>query len=173
MIIDKKGKIFGKVNILDVIIVLIIVCFLALGAVKLFSGVLGGFGAGTVLEAEVLYTVEVTKQSEDYFEKINVGDRVYQVDSDEPIGEVIECSTLPSRYLTENKQSLSYELTEVEGKYDGHIKIKSNLKFENPDFLLDKKSIKIGSDVELVTRGATLKGYVIDIEYDEELVEGK
>lgn len=172
MIIDKNGKIFGKVNLLDVIIVLIVAACLAFGAIKLFSGILGGSASG-VSQAEVTYTLEVTKRNEDYFEKINEGDMVYTKESDKPCGEIVGIEVVPSRYLTENKHNLSYELTEIEDRFDGRIKIKANLKFENPDFMLEKKSVKIGSDLELLTKGATLRGYVIGIEYDEELMEGK
>ena len=54
-VIDKKGKLFGKLNIIDLLAILLIVAVLALIGYKLTSNSGGLAGAGQ----KVVYTVEV------------------------------------------------------------------------------------------------------------------
>ncbi len=66
-IIDKKGKLFGKLNIIDLIAIILIVAVLALIGYKLLdngSGSLGGEGK------PVVYTVEVKGVDADVYEFI-------------------------------------------------------------------------------------------------------
>ena len=172
MIMDKKGRLFGKINLLDALIVLIVICFLAVGAVKMFSGVLSGkIGKSDGVETEIVYTIEITRETPEFFDKIKPGDAVFRSSSDESVGEIVACDVKPARYLTENKLDLTYEMTEVEGRCDGYITVKSKVNFEYPDFVIEEEKIKIGEMIRRDTREASIKGYVVALEYDEKLVE--
>lgn len=170
MIIDKKGKLFGKINILDVLIVLVILLFIILGATKLFSGILGSKISSNTIE--VLYTVEVTKKDADFFESIREGDVVFKKNTKEIGGEVVSCEIKPAKYTTANLNRLTYELTEAENKFDGYITIKTLADVKYPDMLVGGDEIKIGKSYDLRTENTVLNGYITSIEYDKEKMGG-
>ena len=170
MIIDKKGKLFGKINILDILIALVILIFILLGAMKLFSGVLGSKGSANTIE--VLYTVEVTKKDVDFFESIKEGDVVFKKNTKEIGGEVVSCEVKPAKYTTANLNRLTYELTEAENKFDGYITIKTTAEVSYPDMLVGGDEIKIGKSYDLRTENTVLNGYITSIEYDKEKMGG-
>ena len=178
MLIDKKGRLFGKINLLDALIVLILVVAILLCAVVGFTGGPGFLKGGSDSEeegikTEILYTVEIPKEEAEYFEKIKVGDEIFNPTTDEVIGEIVECDIRPAKYMTENKADLRYEMVEVEGRYDGYIKIKSEATFDYPDFKMEKESIKIGTFVKRETNLIAMEGHIVDIEYDESLIGGE
>ncbi len=170
MIIDKNGKLFGKINILDILIMLIILLFIALGATKFFSGLLGSkVGTNTI---DVLYTVEVTKKDAEFFESIKEGDAVFKKNTKEIGGEVVSCEIKPAKYITANLNKLSYEVTEAENKFDGYITVKATADVSYPDMLIGGDEIKIGKSYDLRTENTVLNGYITSIEYDKEKMGG-
>lgn len=170
MIIDKKGKLFGKVNILDILIVLVVLLFIGFGAIKLFSGVLGGTGSSNTIE--VLYTIEVTKKDADFFESIKEGDVVFKKNTKEIGGEVVSCEIKPAKYTTANLTKPSYEITEAENKFDGFITVKATADVTYPDMLVGGDEIKIGKRYDLRTENTVLNGYITSMEYDKEVMGG-
>lgn len=181
MIIDKKGRLFGKFNLLDALIALVaaaLLLFLLFGFVKgAFSSVLGKTAneegeTEEGVKTKIVYTVEITKEKKEFFDKIKVGDKIYDPVTEKVLGEIVVCDVKTARYLTENKVDLKYEMTEVEGRYDGKIKIKADAMFNYPDFSVGGEAIKIGSFVTRETNEVAMSGHVIDLEYDEKLVEG-
>ena len=90
-VIDKKGKLFGKLNIIDLLAILLIVAVLALIGYKLTSNSGGLAGAGQ----KVIYTVEVK----------NVDAAVY---------ESLQKEALPSQ-LTAANEMLDAYVTDIQG----------------------------------------------------------
>ena len=66
-IIDKKGKLFGKLNIIDLIAIVLILAVLALIAYKLLDGKSGGLSSGG---QSIVYTVEVKGVEPEVYENI-------------------------------------------------------------------------------------------------------
>jgi hypothetical protein len=90
-VIDNKGKLFGKLNIIDLLAILLIVAVLALVGYKLTSNSDSGLaGSGQ----KVVYTVEVK----------NVDPAVY---------ESLQKETLPSQ-LTASKEMLDAYVTDIQ-----------------------------------------------------------
>lgn len=59
-VIDEKGKLFGKLNIIDLVVIVLIIAAVAVVGVKL----LGGSGGIASTETKLTYTVRVTAQNE-------------------------------------------------------------------------------------------------------------
>lgn len=171
MIIDKKGKLFGRINILDILIVLILIVAVYFAGAGFLSRISGG--KVTVKNTmEVIYTVEVTKQTSEYFDKISPGNIVFHTNSKEPGGTVIECQLKPAVYEVENKENMTFENAEVDGMYDGYIKIKATADVNYPDLTLDSEAIKIGKFVSYRTESVIMKGHITAIEYDHDELRG-
>lgn len=65
-VIDEKGKLFGKLNIIDLLVIVLIIAVVALLGVKL----LGGNESFVTTSAKLTYTVRVTAQEENLIDGI-------------------------------------------------------------------------------------------------------
>lgn len=83
--IDKNGKLFGKINIIDLLIILIVIAALIFAATKLFTPAEKGEEAGT---SKVVITYKATDAPTGAGEAINVGDPVYEDTTNVQLGTV-------------------------------------------------------------------------------------
>ncbi len=166
MFIDDKGRLFGKLNLLDLIIVLIIIAVLAFGGWYFARG-----GAGSAETLTVDYTVEVLQKDPEYFDYIIEGEKVVDGVTKQPVGEIVSFETQTSRYLTQNNETLSLGYEEIEGKLDGHIVIRLDAEVAYPDLKSGDEKIKIGKQVAYRSESAAIKGYIIGMDYDNEKLE--
>ena len=104
MFIDEKGKIFGKVNLLDLIIILVIILAVMFGGYYFISHK-GADGS----KLTILYTVEVTKKDEAYFSHIIEGENVVDGKTKQPMGRIVSYEKMPARILTQNNETMSLE----------------------------------------------------------------
>ena len=118
-ITDSKGRLFGKVNIVDLIIVVCIVV-LALG-VFLKNGKLDGkMTTDTVIE----YTMKVSsirKASVEALEKNYEG--LTEIESNRELGDIIDIKKSPAKELTQLADG-SYKQTELPDRYDVLITVR-------------------------------------------------
>lgn len=163
MIMDDKGRLFGKLNLLDFVIILIIIGLLAFGGVY-FSRNKNADNS----YLKVRYTVEVTSKDLDYFNHIVTGEKVEDGKTKEKMGKVVSYEKKPAKVFVENKNAKKIESAQVEGKYDGYIVIELDAGVEYPDILSGSETIKIGKAVTYRSESAAITGYIVNIDYDEE-----
>ncbi len=161
MFIDEKGKLFGKVNLLDLLVVLIIIVALAFGGYY-FIGKDGSVGSKMSIE----YTVEVVKKDEKFFEHIIPGESVVDGKTKQPMGEIVSFEKHDCKIISQDDRDMSLKLDTVEGKFDGTIKIRLDADVSYPDFKSGNETIKIGKSVEYRSESAAIHGYIIGIDYD-------
>ena len=162
MFIDEKGKLFGKVNLLDLLVVLIIIAALAFGGYYFI-----GKDSGTGSKMPIEYTVEVVKKDAKFFEHIIPGETVVDGKTKQPMGEIVSFEKHDCKIITQDNRDLSLKLDAVEGKFDGTIKIKLDADVAYPDFKSGNETIKIGKSVAYRSESAAIHGYIIGIDYDE------
>ncbi|MBQ4517235.1 MAG: DUF4330 domain-containing protein [Clostridia bacterium] len=160
MIIDNKGRLFGKINLLDVFFILVLLAALAVGYL-LFAD--GGSSAGTI---PVVYTVEIQNQDAAYFEHINEGEQVIDGITKTPMGKIVGFSKEPAKIIAQADDKLV--LASPENRFDGYVQIEANASVAYPDLLLDSEAIKIGKAVALRSESAAMHGYIVAMDYDEE-----
>lgn len=85
--IDKKGKLFGKISIIDLSIIILLIAF-ALG-VYLKFGVLEQTTTSTTNET-ITFTLKISSVRMLYYEQIKVGDAIYESTDKTKIGEVTD-----------------------------------------------------------------------------------
>ena len=160
MIIDEKGKLFGKINLLDVLLILLIVAVLACAAVFFLGG-------GQLSNAETIpltYTVEIKTKDAEYFEHIKEGEQVIDGITKTPAGRIVGLTTKPATQITQADDKLI--LSEIAGKLDGYVEIQAEATVAYPDLLLGKEAVKIGKDVALRSESAAMHGYIIGMDYN-------
>lgn len=87
MIIDNKGKLFGKINIIDVCVILIIA--IAIG-VTYFKFNLSAHSDVTTTNSKATYTIRATKVRSFTADSISVGDKVFDRETDKFVGTVVD-----------------------------------------------------------------------------------
>lgn len=166
MLIDEKGKLFGKINLLDLLVILILVAAIAFGGWYFMRGKAEGAGKLTVR-----YIVEVVEKDPEYFDYIIPGESVVDGVTKQPMGRIVSFETKPTKILAQNNRDMTLVYDEVEGKLNGNITIEVEADVSYPDLLSGNEKIKIGKDVAYRSESAAMKGYIIGIEYDEEKLE--
>ncbi len=90
---DRKGKLFGKINVVDFIVVVIVIVLLG-GAYYKF-GVLNKATTGTALQP-VTYTVEVKRVRDYVFQNVQEGDEIFDKTSGKSIGKIVKVESTPA-----------------------------------------------------------------------------
>ncbi|MGN1059185.1 MAG: DUF4330 domain-containing protein [Clostridia bacterium] len=164
MIIDNKGRLFGRVNLLDLLFVVLLIVAIA-AAYVLFSG--RGRAAETI---PVTYTLEIQNRDAAYFEHVNEGEQVTDGVTKAYMGEITGFSKKPAQVITQADDKLVS--AHPAGKFDGYVEIKAEATVEYPDMLLGKEALKIGKAVALRSESLAMRGYIVDIDYDFDQLRG-
>ena len=116
MLIDQKGKLFGKISIIDILVIVILVagCF---GAYLTYKKVKGGAvlteNKGIVRQDGTLDTLEVRMRLEAVRDMtkdaIHSGDEVFAKDTGKYIGEVVRVETEPATEVVSGFDGTAYE----------------------------------------------------------------
>ncbi len=165
MIVDEKGKLFGKINLLDLLLILIILAaFTAAGIYFL--------GGGT-LKAEktvpIVYTVEIKNKDLEYFDHLVAGEQVISGITKEKMGKIKAVTVTEAQNITQADDALI--LSTTEGKHDGRVQIEADASLTYPDLMLGNEDVKIGLSVALRSESAAMHGYIIDVDYDKDALK--
>lgn len=100
MIIDNKGKLFGKINVIDFLLILLVVLAVAFFAVKFVGG-----GAGAPASAETVRVEYYAEEVSDFVvDCIRVGDPLTDDAGKSNLGTVVEVITGPSQSYGTNEK---------------------------------------------------------------------
>ncbi len=162
--IDEKGKLFGKVNLLDLLLILILI--VAIGAAS-FIFLNRGTGSKTV---SVDFTFEIKNKEAKYFDNLIVGESVTDGATGAYIGEIIAFEKKAARVMVQADDELKF--AEPEGRYDGYVTVRSQASVEYPDLTVENLKIKIGRSVAFRSETLAMHGYIIDVNCDREKIKG-
>jgi len=99
--IDKNGKLFGKINIIDFIVILVLVAAVAVFGGKMLLG-----RNQSAENAQQTFTMEFyADEVPDYVpEHVIAGEPIYDAEEDVLMGEVVSCEVLPSKSYNHNDE---------------------------------------------------------------------
>ncbi|MTI48650.1 DUF4330 domain-containing protein [Sporosalibacterium faouarense] len=144
-LIDKKGRIFGKVNIVD-FAVLMIVLLMVFGGVYKFSQISNTTQDYT---EEISVTIEVKDIGSGLVEAITEGDILLDSVRGSEFGEVLSKSSVePHQELVIGKDG-KVEFKSIPGKYDVVLELKSPALVTEEGILIGRKPMYIGSETRL------------------------
>lgn len=158
-LIDKSGKLFGKVHIFDIVIALVFVTII-LGALNKFSGGnLISFSGGTK-EVDVVYWLETNEYRPEFLESIKVGD-ILAEDKKFLEGKIEEI------------EIIDFNVTEVDNNGNtvvgphpfmkkARVKVSATLNYNEPLYDLGKQEVRVGAILFLTTEKAKLSVTVTD-----------
>jgi hypothetical protein len=159
-LIDERGNLFGKLNIIDLLIVLIIVAGLV--GVNYKLGFIKKMGDNEVERKAIvkLWVKNVSKYSPD---AVNVGDTVRELKSNSEIGKIINKEVAPTKEAAPDANG-KWILSEVPDKNDIFITLETTSVNANGEVKLGSKDGKVGATVEIKGPKFQLVSYVIGVE---------
>lgn len=151
-LIDGKGKLFGIINIVDLLIIVFAVVVIAVGY-KLLN-------AKIEPPAEEMQTVtmEITKKRESFCKNIKIGDEVIEKVNNVPFGTVKAVSYKPAKEYTVSQIDGSVQNVDVPERFDATVVL------EVPA----KESVQVGTLLSLKAKHFTGSGYVLSVDTVEE-----
>lgn len=163
MILDEKGKLFGKVNLLDLILGIVIVAVIAVACV-FFAG---NSKSGTTLP--VVYTIEIQNKDEAYFSHVIEGETVTDGITGAYVGTIKAFEKKPAAVLSQaNDRLLSVT---PESRFDGYVQIEVDAAVSYPDLLVSDLELKIGNSIAFRSESLAMHGYIVGIDFDEKKLE--
>ena len=164
-IIDKEGKVFGRINIIDIAIILIVVALAVGVGYKLFVQKDASISATERVEkeAEVVFSFSAVPVGSE--EAIQVGDKVY-FDNRKTDAEVVavEIKDMPAVYLNENKG-----VSILDNSLYKQVTVTVKMKVTVADDVASFKGevLKVNKEFEFETAKFTGEADIIRISYDK------
>ncbi len=159
MFIDQKGRLFGKINVIDLLTVLV--------AVLIIVGILYKFvlseNKGVGNDALIQYTVSITDIRNFTVDAVNVEDEIYDSKTDTYMGKVIAKEVKPFMdYITKTDGTVA--LAEKPGKFELLLTIQVPGVVNDYSYLASgNRDVNNQSKIYLENRIAGIQGTVVDV----------
>ena len=156
-IVDEKGKLFGLVNLIDLLVVLVLVA-VVFGGVKR----LGSRPAVSDSSSKGIVTYEIKEVRQVTVDNIVVGDPIYHYDKGTYIGTIVDKKVEPFKdYVEYNGQWVN---AEKEGRYVVTIEVEADVKESTENFVVGGEQTRVGVEQRLKNKRAAYFGNCLGIE---------
>lgn len=163
-IMDKNGRLFGKISVIDLLAVLVVIvmAFTLGGRKSSDSG-----NTHTVEEQDITYQLQVTSLPDYMADALKEGDLVHEVDHSNggDLGEILSIERAPGTRYTDLDDG-TYRRVPVEGTHDLVVTIKGRGIVSNGHVLLNRVyELGVNSSRNYYTPYVQFVGNVISIDY--------
>ncbi|MCL2616475.1 MAG: DUF4330 domain-containing protein [Defluviitaleaceae bacterium] len=158
--IDKKFRLFGKLSVMDILIVAIV-------AVISYVGV--QFSAPVSVEAapsdtRIIYTVELTNKRSDFINNVHIGDTLFDSIRGFEIGRIISVDSRPFYADAPCFDTNIIRRGEVEGFSFIYIEVEANAQISERATSVGNFDVMVGMEVFVRTRDFASAGFVVRLE---------
>lgn len=158
-LIDKKGRLLGKLNIVDFIIILVILS-LAGGVYFVFFG---GSDKQVVETSKIVYEFEITNVNKDFVDAITPGDPIRDNVRGNELGTVVSKTSKDATMLNEDLINGRYVIAEVPDAYDVVITIEGEANITPANIIVGGAEVKVGKKFSIKGKGYANQGFVTKI----------
>jgi len=159
-----KGRLFGRINIVDLLIVLILVS-IAAGAYMFFFG---GSDKQVLETSKVVYDFEITNVNKDFVDAITPGDPIRDSTRGNELGTVVSKTSRNATMLNEDLINGRYVIAEVPDAYDVVITIEANGNITPANIIVGGAEVKVGKKFFIKGKGYANQGFVTKITLAEQ-----
>lgn len=159
-IIDKRGKVFGIINVIDLMVVLLI-ALLVYGSVTRLR-------KSPVAEAETkkaLVTVEISNVREATVDGIVVGDPLYHYDKGTFFGTIVDKKVEPYKQPVESGDG-NLVLAEVPEKYVVTLTVEADAKDSESVVVIGGEHVRIGTQFRLKNKNIAVFSTIMKVELE-------
>ncbi len=162
-ILDHKGRIFGKISIIDLLIIMAVVSLAVWFGYSMFGKNLHRDVADRQEESEIVVVVSAIRPFT--AEAIAKSQRVFEFKTGAYMGEVLGVETEPvSLWLVEGDGK--WVRTESGDRVDAFVKIKGTVRIGEDVITMNGVEIRVGGSLSLKTKFAAFQGYVMFMDLD-------
>ncbi len=151
-LIDEKGRLFGLVNVLDLLFVLILAVAIVGGAKRLKGTRVVN---DTSRRASVEFLVKEVRQVT--VDNIKVGDEVYHYDKGTYFGKITKTWVEPYTEKVESGDG-AWVMAQVPERYNVHIIIEGDMQESDQAYTFGGEQLKIGNEYRLKTKTSAFFG---------------
>lgn len=134
MIIDEKGKLFGKINIIDLAAIVIIIVSVA--AICFKFGFSAHKNVGSAND-EITYVMKVKAIRDTSADALKIGDQLTEKTTKKKIGEIIDKRVETAKEVVNKVDGTLTREVEIPGRYDVYITVKGNGIVNDTGYFLD------------------------------------
>ena len=156
----------GKLNIIDLSIVLIVILFIGVYAfAKISSQSTNNLDTtNSVVQSKFKYTILIESLSGTSSEMFKIGDELFDKVSNVCIGKIVNLEVTTAKGLLEKSNGEIIE-AEMPGKIDVKLDVETNGSIKNGEYLAnDLIRIMVGSDKQIKTKYVMCSGTLMNIE---------
>ena len=158
--IDSKGKLFGKINAIDLVVVILVVA-LGFGAYSTF-GVMDTTSA-TAATQPVSYVVKIERVRNTSLDNVFSGDILYDETSGNAIGTITAVNSQPSQMVMDCPDG-TVKLADVENRIDLYLTVEADAVVnESGTFVNKTYELLVGSKKKFYTKYISCEGSVSEI----------
>lgn len=156
---DNKGKSFGKLNMVDYIIIFVLLALVG-GVYYVFFG---GSDKQVVETSKVLYEFEITNVNKAFVDAITPGDPIRDNIRGSEIGKVVSKASRNATMLNEDIINGRYVIADVPDMYDVVITIEGQANITPANIIVGGAEIKVGKKFSIKGKGYANQGFVTKI----------
>lgn len=160
-LLDSKGRIFGLINIIDLIVLVLVVALVLGGAYRFYPRQGGGF-----LDPQgdqVLVMGRVFDVSEHTVKAIRKGDRVIDPTSQGYFGEVIDVQVAPNRKAVDTADG-RVVMADVPERFDVILFIKGTAQISENNIRMTSHDVRVGSRIVLGSRDYMIVTTILQVD---------
>lgn len=161
---DERGRFFGLLNIIDIIILLILILGIALASILFFKNSKTGPG---VTNRPISYTVEFQHLKEEVVANVNEDDKVFNSTTGAYLGVVKKVEITEQKAVVPNESAGVYEEHIIPDESTLYLTIEGNGYDNDINVVIEGQIIKIGKPLNVKGKGYGLPGYIVGIHLDE------
>ena len=158
--IDRKFRIFGKVSILDILLVVLAVVALYVAA-QFSAPQTVGAKPGDV---RIRYTAELYKKTPDFFENIKVGEKVYDIEKNYEIGTVVDVYQAPYMEEAPDFKNGVIKRAAIDGLIYIYVVIEADAQITDSATMVGQYEVMVGKECFIRTKDFSSSAYFIKLE---------
>lgn len=158
-IMDSKGRLFGRISLFDIIIVLLVVIVAAGVYVKFLSG--NGGKAAEV--SKIRYDIEIKNVGKDFVDAINMRDPIRDSVRGNDLGWVAGKNVVPATKMNTDYINGKFVKSSIAGMYDVTVTIEADATIGAKDIIVGGEDIRVGKKMSIKGKGYANTGFVLSI----------
>ena len=157
-LINKKGMLFEKVSIVDIMIILVV---MAIGYYAITY--LNTKDVNTISRQTIQYTFETEDVNENFAKQLQLGGNLYNSSRNYYVGKLIDYEVLPYETIVPDLQNGVFVKNTVEDRFIVRMTIEAGADQDAYNIRVNQENIKVGAMFPIKGKGFASYGYVIDI----------
>lgn len=164
-VIDRQGRLFGKLSIIDLLIVAVVVAALMVFYMFFVKGTSQIQVVGD--KHTVTYTVEVKNVNEAFTKQPQIGQNLFNSSKNTYIGKVVGIEVLPDDDVHQNYETGSHELIDEVDEYKVLITAEGEATIDDRFTLIGSQKIRVGEQLPVKGKGYAGLSYIVEVTLPE------